>query len=163
MHSLDRRPRELELTSRLERDGAAAGHVVEADDVFGLHDRFPSEQMPHSVEESLDAARAVIRDRGVALERERELLVLGADAEIFARLRSGLEPSDECVARFDGRHVDLIASHAGSGGNGARPYTGLARKSNAPAVSWLRASRVREQGMTTTLCRWHSRPDKLAK
>ena len=107
MHGLDRRARELELTSRLERDGAAAGHVVEADDVFGLHDRFPSEQMPHSVEESLDAARAVIRDRGVALERECEFLMLGADAKISR----GLDPASNqatssCAIRWESCRFD---------------------------------------------------------
>ena len=139
-----RAARKLELTSRLERDRAAAGHVVEADDVVALHDRLPAQQMPHSVEQCLDAAWPRVGHRVMAFEGERELFVFGTDAKMFERLRPGLEPRDKRVARFNGRHVDLIASHAGSGGNGARPYTGLARKSNARAVSRIPALRARE-------------------
>src|SRR5262249_8318009 len=146
MHRLDRAARKLELTSRLERDRAATGHIVEADDVVALHDRLPAEQVAHSVEQRLDAARPRVGHGVMAFERERELFVFGTDAKIFGRLRPGLEPRDKCVARFNGRHVDLIASHAGSGGNGARPYTGLAPKSNARAVGCIRATAPCQSG-----------------
>ena len=58
-----------------------------------------------------DAARPVVGHRRVAGAGEGEFLVFGADAEFFARLRPFREPRDEFVARFDGRHIDLVTSH----------------------------------------------------
>ena len=113
MHGLDRRAGKLELAARLERDRAAAGDVEQADDIAVLDDRLPAEQVLHAFEQRADAAAPVIGDRAVALDREHELLVLGADAELRLRLAARLEPRDQLVARFDRRHVDLVASHAG--------------------------------------------------
>ena len=78
--------------------------------------------------------RPVVGHRPVALDRERELLVLGADAEFRLRLAARLEPRDEFVARFDRCHVDLVTSHAGVPAERARPYTRLARKGNDRAA-----------------------------
>ena len=86
VHGLDRRAGQLELAARLERDRAAAGHVEQADDVAVLDDRLPAEQMLHAFEQRADAAAAVIGNRAVALDREGEFLVLGADAELRLRL-----------------------------------------------------------------------------
>ena len=61
VHGLDRRARQFELAARLQRDRAAAGDVVEADDVALLHDRLPAEQELHAFEQRADAARALIR------------------------------------------------------------------------------------------------------
>ena len=123
VHGFDRRARKLELAARLQRDRAAAGDVEHADDVAVLDDRLPAQQMLHALEQRADAAPAVIRHRPVALDRERELLVLGADAEFGFRLAARLEPRDEFIARFDRRHVDLVTSHAGVPAERARPYT----------------------------------------
>src|SRR5262249_4696291 len=43
--------------------------------------------------------------------REHELLVLGTEAELRSGLAARLKPRDELLARFDRRHVDLVASH----------------------------------------------------
>ena len=101
VHGFDRRAGEFELAARLQRDGAAAGDVEQADDVVVLHDRLPAEQVVHAVEQRADAARALIGHRAVVFEHEGEFLVLGADAELLARLAAGFQPRDEFVAAFD--------------------------------------------------------------
>ena len=111
MYGFDRRTGELELSARLERDRAAAGHVEHADDVAVLQDRLPAEQMLHAVEQRTDAAPALVGDRPVTFDGEWKLLVLGADAELRLRLHALGEPRDQGVAGFDRRHVDLITSH----------------------------------------------------
>jgi hypothetical protein len=50
----------------------------------------------------------------MAIEGEREFLVLGADAELRGRLTSLFEPGDQLVAQFNGRHINLVAGHAES-------------------------------------------------
>ena len=57
MDGLDRRAGQFELSARLERDRAAAGHVRKADDVLALHDRLPAEQVLHADEQRADRAR----------------------------------------------------------------------------------------------------------
>src|SRR5262252_6514004 len=47
----------------------------------------------------------------MAIDRKHELLVLGTEAELRFGLAARLEPRDELLARFDRRHVDLVASH----------------------------------------------------
>jgi hypothetical protein len=79
---LDRRPRQFELSAGLERDRATAGYIEQADDVAVLDDRFPAEQMLHAFEQRADAAAAHIGNRELAIDREGEFLVLGADAEL---------------------------------------------------------------------------------
>ena len=86
VHGFDLRARQFELAARLERDRAAAGDVEQADDVRPFHDRLPAEQMLHAFEQRADAALALIGHRTVALEREGEFLVLGADAKLRLRL-----------------------------------------------------------------------------
>ena len=56
MHVLEWRSRKLELSARLERDRAPAGHVEKADDVAVLDDRLPAEEMLHAFQERADAA-----------------------------------------------------------------------------------------------------------
>ncbi len=111
VHVLDRRAGELELSAGLERDRAAAGDVVEADDVALLHDRLPAEQELHALEQRANAARTFVRHRPVAFECERRLLVLGAHAEFGRVLAAGLEPRDELVTRLQWRHIDLVSRH----------------------------------------------------
>ena len=68
MHGLDRRARQFELPARLQRDRAAAGDVIEPDDVAALHDRLPAEQELHAFEQRADAARALVRHGMMALQ-----------------------------------------------------------------------------------------------
>ena len=113
VHGLYLRAGKLELAAGFERDGAAAGHVEQADDVRSFGDRLPAEQQLHAFEQRADAASSLVGDRAVALEREGEFLVLGADAELRFRLDALSDPVDEIVAPFDRRQVDLITRHAG--------------------------------------------------
>jgi hypothetical protein len=128
----DRGAGELELATRLERNRAAAGHVRKADDVRPIHDRLPAEQVLHADQQRMDRALPVIGHRIVAVGREREFLVLRADAEPGFRLCTLFEPGDQLVARFDGRQVDDVTGHVRRfRRKRARPYTRPARKGNA--------------------------------
>ena len=100
---LERRAGEFELAARLEADGAADGAVRagERDDVAVLEHGLPAIAIVVGLEQRADAVIALVRDRGVVLDVEAELFVLGADAPIRFRLRSRLEISDELVARLD--------------------------------------------------------------
>ena len=111
MHGLDRCARKLKLPAWLERNGAATGHVKKTDDVSRLDDWLPTEQMLHALEQRTDAAASLVGNGVVALDRKRELLVLGADAKVRPGFAARLEPRDEILARFDRCHVDLVASH----------------------------------------------------
>src|SRR5262249_50002093 len=111
MHIVERCTGELELSARLEGYGTPAGHIEHADDVAALHDRLPAEQMLHAVEQCMNAALAGIRDGAMIGDGERELFVLGADADLRLRLATSFEPRDEFVTRFYRRHVDLVTSH----------------------------------------------------
>ena len=113
MHGLKLRAREFELAAGLERDGAAAGDVEQADNVRPFHDRFPAEQMLHALEQRADAARPLIGHRTMALQREGELLVLGAEPELRFGFDALREPMHQIVAPLDRRQVDLITRHAG--------------------------------------------------
>src|SRR4051812_16614445 len=113
MDRLHRSAGELELTARLERDCAAAGHVRKADNVRPIHDRLPAEQMLHTDQQRADRALALIGHRIAPARGEGELLMLGADAELRLRLVALLEPGDQFVARFDGLQVNDITSHLG--------------------------------------------------
>ena len=124
MDGLQRRAGKLELSARLERDRAAAGHVGKADDVRPVHDRLPAEQMLHADEQRADRAAALVGHRlGVSVVNG-ELLVLGADAPLRLRFRAFGEPRDELVARFDRRQVDNVTGHLQIvRKEGAGPYT----------------------------------------
>ena len=115
MDGLERRAGQFELPARLQRNRAAAGDIIKTDDVALLHDRLPAEQEFHAFEQRTDAARAFVGHRIVTFERERRLLVLGADAEIRFRLHARFEPGDEFVARLQRRHIDLVTRHEMSG------------------------------------------------
>src|SRR5262245_27612368 len=67
--------------------------------------------MLHAFEQCTDAAAALVRDRVMAIDRKHELLVRGTEAELRSGPAARLEPRDELLARFDRRHVDLVASH----------------------------------------------------
>src|SRR4029078_7726744 len=68
-------------------------------------------QKLHAFEQGTDAARAFVWHGLKALQRERGLLVLGADAELGRRLAARLEPRDEFVTRLQRRHIDLVTRH----------------------------------------------------
>ena len=111
MHGFDLCARQLELSAGLERDGAAAGHVEQADDVAALHDRLPAEQVLHALEQRANAAPPLVGHRLMAFERERKFLVLGADAKLRFRLGALRNPIDELVAPLDRRQIDLVTRH----------------------------------------------------
>ena len=115
MHVLDRRARQFELPAGLQRNRAAAGDVVEPDDVAALHDRFPAEQELHALEQGADPAAPFVGNGKMALGRERRLFVFGADPEFGNGLHAGLQPRDQFVARLQRRHIDLVTRHTNSG------------------------------------------------
>jgi hypothetical protein len=96
----DRRAGQLELSARLERDRAAAGHVRKADDVRPVHDRLPAEQMLHADQQRADRALALIGHRIVPS-------VVNANFSCSVPMRNGFrlgalfEPRDQLVARFE--------------------------------------------------------------
>src|SRR5262252_2970547 len=47
----------------------------------------------------------------MALDRKHKFLVLGTEAKPRSGLPARFKPRDEFLARFDRRHVDLVASH----------------------------------------------------
>ena len=102
---------QLELPARLERNRAAAGHIEQADNIVALRDRLPAEQVLHAFKQRADAAAPLIGHRLVVIEREREFLVLGADAKTRFRLGAFCDPIDELIAPLDWRQVDLITRH----------------------------------------------------
>jgi hypothetical protein len=77
---LERRARQLELTSGLKADGTAPRAILapKRDDIALLGDGVPTE-IPQSFEQRADAAVAIIGDWRKALPVETKLLVLGAD------------------------------------------------------------------------------------
>ena len=121
MHGLDRRTRQLELSAGLQRNRAAAGDIIQSDDVAVLHDRLPAEQELHALEQRADAARAFVSDGMMAGKCERRFFVFGADPEVGRRLRAGFQPRHQLVARLQRRHIDLVTRHANSGLGAFRP------------------------------------------
>src|SRR5262249_51813742 len=130
VHGGERRAGELELSAGLERNRRIAGHRGEPDDVLAFHDRFPAEEQAHALEQGADAALALVGHRIMAADRERELLVLGADAELGLRLGALLQPRNQLVARRDRRHVELVTGHWGVPAKGPRTYTRAAPQGN---------------------------------
>ncbi len=143
---LQRSAGKLELAARLERDRPATGDVEQADDVAVLDDRLPAQQVLHAFQQRTNAAASVVGNRPVTLDRENELLVLRADAELRPRLAARFEPRDQLVAGFDRCHVDLVTRHAGfrpegaatihgscEGGQSARALVRIARRQRARA------------------------------
>ena len=121
MHGLDRRAGQFELSAGLQRNRAAAGNVIEADDVAALHDRLPAEQELHAFQQRADAARAFVRHGMMALQRERRFFVFGADPEFGRRFHAGFQPRHQFVARLQRRHIDLVTRHTNSGSRALRP------------------------------------------
>ena len=56
-----------------------------------------------------------VRHGMMAFERERRLLVLGADPEFGRRLHARFQPRHQFVARLQRRHIDLVTRHEDSG------------------------------------------------
>ena len=95
---VERRARELKLSSRLERDGPLAASVIKADQVLAVLNAVPAEMGAHAFEERPDPSLAPIRDGRMIGAIERDFLVFRADPEWARRLASRLEPGDERVA-----------------------------------------------------------------
>ena len=85
---LERRARQLELARGLEADGAVG--AGQRDDLAVLLDRPPAE-LGQAEQKVADAARLVPRRRAMIVAAIDELLVLGADAPIGARLLAARE------------------------------------------------------------------------
>src|SRR5207244_10938699 len=79
-----------------------------------------------------DAAAPVVGNRMMALLREGEFLVLGADPKLRLGLAAGFEPRDQLLTRFDRRHVDLVTSHSVIPEKGRGPYPGAGKAQILP-------------------------------
>ena len=73
---------EFELPAGLKRNCPAPGRVEQTDDVAGLHDRLPPEQLLHPFEQGTDAAAPLVGNGPVVADTERKFLVLGADMKL---------------------------------------------------------------------------------
>ena len=90
---------ELDLPAGLERDRRLV--PAQRDDASVLHHLLPAVALGQAAQQRLDAAR---RRRTARLARRaphRDLLVLGADAPVLARLGGGREVLDQLVALLD--------------------------------------------------------------
>src|SRR5690606_8076296 len=110
-----RRAGKFELSTRLQRDRAAAGDIEQADHLVAFDDRLPAQQQLHAFKQSADAMRSLIGHGTMALDREGGFFVLGADTKISRRFYTGLEPRDQFIARFQGCHIGLVTRHGLSG------------------------------------------------
>ena len=117
---VERRARKLKLPSRLERDGALAVGVIEADQVSVVLNAVPAKMGAHAFQQRPDPSLAPIRDGRMIGAIEWDLLVLRADPERARRLASRLEPGDERVTQFDDFTIDDVPSHKGAYPRGRR-------------------------------------------
>ena len=117
---VERRAGKLELSAGLERNGAAAVRVVEADQMAAVFDAVPAEPLAHAFEQRPNAACAAVGDRRMVGAVEGDLFVLGADPERARRLAPRFEPRDQGVARLHNLTIDDVASHAGAHPSGRR-------------------------------------------
>ena len=120
MRVVERRAGEFELSARLERDGAAAVRVIEADEIAVVLDPVPAERLLHALEQRPNASVAAIRHRRTIRAVEWYFLVFRADSEWTARLATRLKPRDQRVARLDNLTIDDVASHSGAHPTGRR-------------------------------------------
>ncbi len=120
MRVVERRARELELSSRFERDRAFALRVIEADQGAPVLDALPAEMGPHALEQRPNSPFAPIGNRRMIGAVEWDLFVLRADPERAVRLASRLEPRNERVAQFNNFTIDNVASHSGAHPSGRR-------------------------------------------
>ncbi len=147
MHGFQRRAGQFELPARLERNRAAAGDVVEADDVVALHDRLPAEQVLHAFEQLARCRAGPHRAPGCC----RSMVKGNFSCSVPMRhCDFGLQPfsnqRDEFVAPLDRRHVDLVTGHKAFRQKGPRPYT---RPSEGRAMSTGNCCPARKDD-----CRW---------
>src|ERR1700674_2286965 len=71
--------------------------------------------MTHTQEQRADAERALVGHGPMVLQREGQLLVLGADAVALRRPCPRGEPGDKLVPRLNRSPVDLVTGHAAEG------------------------------------------------
>ena len=113
---LERRAGQLELAGGLEADGAVG--AGQRDDLAVLLDRLPAE-FGQAEQQVADAARLLPRRRAVIVAAIDELLVLGADAPIVARLLAVDEHRQQIVAALDRPVIGAVA--VGALGHRSRP------------------------------------------
>src|SRR6185369_2698709 len=96
---IDRAAGELDLATRLERDGEAV--AGESDGRAVLFARRPAESFGEADEQALDAPRTAEWRRATRPRVDRELLVLGPDLPFGPRLRRGVELLDQLIDALD--------------------------------------------------------------
>ena len=95
---LERRARQFELARGLEADGAVG--AGQRDDLAAFLDRLPAE-LGQPLEQVADPAGLVPGRRAMVAQAIDELLMLGADAPILARLLAAREDGEQIVAALD--------------------------------------------------------------
>ena len=117
---IERSAGELKLSSRLERDGALAVRVIEADQVAPVLDALPAEMAAHALQERPDSPFTPVRNGRMAPAIKGDLLVLRADPERARRFAPGLKPGDQRIAQLNNFTIDDVASHSGAHPHGRR-------------------------------------------
>ncbi len=103
----ERRPRQFELSRGLKADRAV--RAGQCDDLAALLDRSPT-KFSQAKQQLADPARLVPARRAVIVEAIDELLMLGPDPPIFARLLAAGKDRNQIGAGFDERRSAKIGS-----------------------------------------------------
>ena len=112
VQGFQRGARELELAAGLQRNSAAPGRVLEADDSAVVEVRLPTGFAGDAIEQSLNAIGSGIGNRTDRAFVEHVLFVLGADCPALFRLVPTCQHFDQVGARFDQRRMVVVAGHA---------------------------------------------------
>jgi hypothetical protein len=102
--------------------------------------------MLHALQQRANAARPFVGHRTMALQRESELLVLGADPELRFGFDALREPMHQIVAPLDRRQVDLITRHIDNKPAWDRPQPDTRRIRLRNATPWSYATALRFAG-----------------
>jgi len=85
MDRIERRARQFELTAGLERNGAAARRVEQADEIVPVDDSFPAEPAPHAFQQRPELEQAVLslKKEQITLRGAKNALLPTLDAYGF--------------------------------------------------------------------------------
>ena len=110
-----RRARQLELSTGLEGDARPV--LREGNDVLALEDALPAVLSSDSIEDSADAAFAVVRNGSPLGRVQSDFLVLRTDEPTLGRLFAGAHVREKIVLRSDrnveGRRRGGVVRHTG--------------------------------------------------
>ena len=111
---LKRRARQFDLPARLQRNGAAASLVEQADQRRAIVDRLPGGCRLQTFQQGADAALprpTLIGNWREVTDIKGDFFVFRADPEAVGCLAASFKPGDELVTRRHGRRIGHIAGH----------------------------------------------------